>query len=133
MNTQSALLSPAALSAAAGVGRETLRFYEEKGLVLPTCRTASGYRQYNRGAVDLILFIKETQAAGFSLKEIAELLDMRAKATNTCSNVSSALTSKKSAIEAEIASLQRKISILDNMNRRCCPSPAASSPCSFVP
>jgi DNA-binding transcriptional MerR regulator len=133
MNANTISLSSGELSAATGVGRETLRFYEEKGLVVPVGRTTAGYRRYDRSAIALISFIKETQHAGFSLKEIDELLQLRAQSMNTCGNVSDALTRKVSAIEEEIATLQRKRALIESMNLSCCPSPSPTTPCSFVP
>jgi DNA-binding transcriptional MerR regulator len=131
MNANTAMLSPSELSEATGVGRETLRFYEAKGLVTPANRTAAGYRQYSHSAVELIGFIKKTQQAGFSLKEIDGLLQLRAKTTNTCGDVSNALAQKISAIEDQIAALHRKRALLDSMNMSCCPSPSPTKACSF--
>jgi DNA-binding transcriptional MerR regulator len=127
------LLGTTELADAAGVGRETLRFYEEKGLVTPLRRTAAGYRQYDRSAIEVIGFIKETQNAGFTLKEIDELLQLRAKAINTCGNVSDSLLRKVTTIDEEIASLQRKRALIQSMNANCCPSPSPAKTCSFVP
>jgi MerR family Zn(II)-responsive transcriptional regulator of zntA len=131
MKANTAMLSPSELSEATGVGRETLRFYEEKGLVIPVNRTAAGYRQYSHSAIELIGFIKKTQQAGFSLKEIDGLLQLRAKTTNTCGDVSDALAHKISAIDEEIAVLHRKRALIDSMNTSCCPSPSPTKPCSF--
>jgi len=125
-------LSSAAVAKAAGVGRETLRFYEEKGLVKPLNRTAAGYRQYSPAAVALIGFIKETQQAGFSLKEIQELLQLRSTAMNTCSNVSEVLNRKLGSIDDEIANLQRKRAIIHSMVSECCASEGGRS-CGLVP
>ena len=61
----------------AGVNIETVRFYEREGLIPEPPRKASGYRQYSPDFVKRILFIKRAQTLGFSLKEIAELLDLR--------------------------------------------------------
>ena len=58
----------------AGVGVETLRYYEREGLVKEPPRRVSGYRQYPEDVVKRIHFIKRAQELGFSLKEIAELL-----------------------------------------------------------
>jgi MerR family mercuric resistance operon transcriptional regulator len=61
------------LAAAGGVGVETIRFYQRKGLLTQPAR-AGGIRRY--GAVDLrrLRFIRQAQAAGFTLSEIGELL-----------------------------------------------------------
>jgi MerR family copper efflux transcriptional regulator len=126
------LLSTNDVAKAAGVGRETMRFYEEKGLVTPISRTAAGYRQYAPTAVALITFIKDTQQAGFSLKEIQELLELRATAANTCNNVSAVLQRKAAAIASEIETLQRKQSIIESMASECC-RPGGTQTCGLIP
>ncbi len=61
---------------AAGVGVETIRYYERRGLVPQPGRAMGGYRRYGRGHVDRIRFIKRAQALGFSLEEVATLLEL---------------------------------------------------------
>lgn len=65
------------LAAAAGVSPDALRYYERRGLLEPTGRRASGYREYPPGAVGVVRFIKHAQALGFSLAEVEELLRLR--------------------------------------------------------
>jgi MerR family transcriptional regulator, copper efflux regulator len=67
----------------AGVGVETLRYYEREGLVKEPPRRDSGYRQYPEDVVKRIHFIKRAQELGFSLKEIAELLALRVGSVRT--------------------------------------------------
>jgi MerR family copper efflux transcriptional regulator len=62
------------LAKAAGVGIDTVRFYERAGLMPPAARTASGYRTYAEADVERLRFIRRAKALGFSLEEIAELL-----------------------------------------------------------
>ena len=126
------LLSTSDVAKAAGVGRETMRFYEEKGLVTPISRTGAGYRQYAPAAVARITFIKGTQQAGFSLKEIQELLDLRTTAANTCNNVGQALQRKAEFIAAEIEGLKRKQAIIESMSADCCRQ-GGMQPCALVP
>lgn len=114
------LLSTSDVMKRAGVGRETLRFYEEKDLVKPVSRTAAGYRQYAPSSVQLIAFIKDTQQAGFSLQEIQELLKLRATAMNTCNNVNALLDGKRRAIDDAITAWQRKRTVIDAMMADCC-------------
>jgi len=59
---------------AAGVGIETIRYYERRGLVPQPGKAAGAYRRYGAGHVDRIRFIKRAQALGFSLEEIETLL-----------------------------------------------------------
>lgn len=61
---------------AAGVGVETIRYYERRGLVPQPGRATGAYRRYGRGHVDRIRFIKRAQALGFSLEEVATLLEL---------------------------------------------------------
>src|SRR5690349_19468875 len=114
------LLTTADVMKAAAVGRETLRFYEERGLIKPTTRTAAGYRKYTPAILEVIAFIKETQQAGFSLQEIQELLTLRATAANTCDNVGTLLNNKRQLIDQEISAWQRKRTIIDTMIANCC-------------
>ncbi|MBP3960561.1 heavy metal-responsive transcriptional regulator [Gemmata sp. G18] len=61
----------------AGVGVETLRFYEREGLLPEPTRRTSGYRQYPADAVTRVQFIRRAQLLGFQLKDIKELLALR--------------------------------------------------------
>jgi Cu(I)-responsive transcriptional regulator len=66
------------LASATGVGVETVRFYERKGLLNAPARRLSGYREYDDEAVERLRFIRRAQQVGFTLKEIRELLALRA-------------------------------------------------------
>jgi DNA-binding transcriptional MerR regulator len=57
----------------AGVHRETLRYYERRGLIPPPPRRPSGYRAYPSETVERVRLIKWAQGLGFTLREIAEL------------------------------------------------------------
>ena len=58
----------------AGVNVETLRYYERRGLLPAPERTPSGHRRYDEETVRFLRAIKEAQAVGFTLAEIAEYL-----------------------------------------------------------
>lgn len=66
------------LAKQAGVGIDTVRFYERAGLLPRAQRSASGYRLYAVGDADRLRFIRRAKALGFSLEEIAELLQLNA-------------------------------------------------------
>jgi MerR family mercuric resistance operon transcriptional regulator len=61
---------------AAGVGVETVRYYERRGLVPQPARAAGAYRHYGTGHVHRIRFIKRAQDLGFTLEEIESLLEL---------------------------------------------------------
>ena len=58
----------------AGVNVETLRYYERRGLLPAPERAPSGHRRYDEETVRFLCAIKEAQAVGFTLAEIAERL-----------------------------------------------------------
>jgi MerR family mercuric resistance operon transcriptional regulator len=65
------------VAAEAGVNIQTLRYYERLGLLPEPQRRSSGYRAYDHDTVRLVRFIKRAQELGFTLREIAELIDLR--------------------------------------------------------
>jgi MerR family mercuric resistance operon transcriptional regulator len=70
-------ISVGALAAAAGVGVETIRFYQRRGLVPLPARPPRGARAYSRDIVDRVRFIKAAQSWGFSLQDVADLLRLQ--------------------------------------------------------
>lgn len=78
MNPSMQNLTIGRLAKRAGVGIDTVRFYERAGLLPKPLRTASGYRLYGRDDVSRLRFIRRSKALGFSLGEISELLALSA-------------------------------------------------------
>lgn len=64
------------IAEAAGVGVETIRYYERRGLVCQPSRVAGAIRRYGKEHADRIRFIKRAQMLGFSLEEVATLLEL---------------------------------------------------------
>lgn len=99
------------LAGKAGVGVETVRFYQRKGLVAEPAR-AGGIRRYDARDVERIRFIRRAQTAGFSLAEIAELIALdagedRARARELARVRIAALDEKIAELQAARASLSR--------------------------
>src|SRR5262245_19225867 len=94
----------------AGVGVETVRFYERQGLLQEPARKDSGYRQYPEDVVARLRFIKRAKELGFALKEIKELLALRVDPGTTCAEV-------KRRAEAKIADVDEKIQTLQRIKR----------------
>lgn len=61
---------------AANLSIDTVRFYERSGLLKPPPRTAGGYRLYRQDDIDRLRFIQRAKALGFTLEEIAQLLQL---------------------------------------------------------
>ena len=91
----------------AGVGVETVRFYERQGLLAEPQRMASGYRQYGDEAVVVLRFIRRAKELGFTLNEIKGLLALRLDGAATRSDVRTQALAKVDGIEAKIRDLQR--------------------------
>ena len=103
----------------AGVGVETVRFYERQGLLEEPHRRASGYRQYDDEAVAVLRFIRRAKELGFTLKEIKGLLGLRLDSTATRSDVRREARAKVADIEARIADLQRMRDVLQTLIEKC--------------
>lgn len=95
------------LADAAGVGRETVRFYEREGLVPDPRGSGVGYRLYAPEAVARLRFIRRAQELGFTLGEISELLELRAEDEAACEAVEVRARRKRADVESKIEDLGR--------------------------
>ena len=93
------------LARRAGVGIDTVRYYERSGLLAPNTRLASGYRRYSDAEVSRLRFIRRAQALGFSLKEIGDLLAVSSK--RDVASVKRSAMAKLADVENRIAELER--------------------------
>lgn len=104
------------LAKAAGVGVETVRYYQSRGLLrVPAAN--GGFRVYPAATVDRIAFIKRAQALGFSLDEVRTLLDLEDGRNRRA--VQSVTQARLTQIEDKIADLQRMRSVLSDLLDRC--------------
>jgi DNA-binding transcriptional MerR regulator len=94
-----------ALARRAGVGIDTVRYYERSGLLLPRTRLASGYRRYSPAEVARLRFIRRAQGLGFTLKEVRDLLALSRR--RDVAQVKRAAQAKLRDVEQRIASLQQ--------------------------
>ncbi|MEO9249360.1 heavy metal-responsive transcriptional regulator [Citricoccus nitrophenolicus] len=93
------------LAAAAGTSTKTLRFYEEQGLLLAPDRTPAGYRNYDSTALDRLDFIRRGQAAGLTLAQIQQVLEIRDGGQAPCGHVRDLLDQRLADIEDQLRSL----------------------------
>lgn len=94
------------LAAAAGVNLQTLRYYERRGLLKPAGRRPSGYREYAPDAVRRLRFIKRAQELGFTLREIHELLALRAGTAGQRERTRTAVAGKLAEMDGKIRDLK---------------------------
>ena len=95
------------LADAADVGRETVRFYERRGLLPQPPRTDSGYRNYPPESVERLRFIRRAQGLGFTLEEIAELLALRVDEVAACGTVEARARAKLTKVAQKLTDLRR--------------------------
>ena len=112
-------LTVSKLAKAAGVGIETIRFYERRGLLDPPPRRASGYRIYPESTVPRILFIRRAQRLGFTLNEIRELIALDKDQSAECGTLLERTEHKIATIEQKITDLQRMRTALQDLHRQC--------------
>jgi DNA-binding transcriptional MerR regulator len=89
------------------VNVETLRYYERRGLLPTPDRTPSGHRRYDEETVRFLGAIKEAQAVGFTLAEIAEYLRAARRSTAPSEALRVRMAAKIDQIDARIAALRR--------------------------
>ena len=102
-------LRPGQVAAEAGVNRETLRYYERRGLLRPSDRTLGGHRVYRPEAVTLLRVIKTAQRLGFTLDEVSELLDVGAadgRGARADAGLRARAVDKLAEVEQKIADLR---------------------------
>jgi MerR family mercuric resistance operon transcriptional regulator len=106
----------ARLGAAADVGVETVRYYQRRGL-LAVPPSAGAVRRY--GAEDLrrLRFIRRAQAAGFTLEEIGELLEL--DRTDDRVRVRAMAAERLTALDARIAELEQSRAALERLRNTC--------------
>ena len=100
----------------AGVGVETVRYYERRGLLVQP-PTVAGYRRYDANHLERLNFIKRAQGVGFTLEEIAELLTLNDTRDH---HLARTLASEKVAsIETRIAQLGKVADALRHLVHEC--------------
>ncbi|HVB55973.1 MAG TPA: MerR family transcriptional regulator [Candidatus Acidoferrales bacterium] len=105
------------LAEAAGVGVETIRFYQRSGLLPEPERPPSGYREYAEEDARRIRFIKRAQTLGFSLADIAGLLKL--DGPQTCSVTHDLALEKLHVVEEKITALTAIQDALQQLARQC--------------
>jgi MerR family mercuric resistance operon transcriptional regulator len=117
----------------AGVGVETIRFYERKGLIKqPKKEFSEGFRSYSQDEALKIRFIKRAQELGFTLREIKELLDLNTNPRATCDDVRILAETKISEIEQKIKDLKQMKASVRQLEKACSDSRKAVACCRII-
>ena len=105
------------LSQAGGVGVETVRFYQRKGLLAVPRGDAPAGRHYDEEDLRRLRYIKQAQTAGFTLAEIAELMDLHS--TDDRPRAREMARERIAALDAQIAALQAARGSLAKLAHDC--------------
>jgi MerR family mercuric resistance operon transcriptional regulator len=117
----------------AGVGVETVRFYERRGLITQPRRPLDGgFRDYPAEIVDRIRFIRQAQDLGFALKEVDELLSLRSDPSTDCADVRERARAKLEEVNQKIVRLIAIRSALEGLVDACPGQGPAARCCSIL-
>jgi MerR family mercuric resistance operon transcriptional regulator len=117
------------LAREAGVGVETIRFYERRGLLAQPDKPPQGHRRYGPEALRDLRFIRKAKDLGFTLAEIRDLLDLFQGEGATCGEAARRARAKQAEVRERIAELQEMEAALVRAAEACeacdpaCPCP----------
>jgi DNA-binding transcriptional MerR regulator len=100
------LLKVGAVAKAAGVGVQTLHYYERLGLLPKPQRSTANYRLYSSDAIRRVQFIKKAQAIGMTLEETKQILDLKDHGREPCRQVAELGEKHLREINARLAQLR---------------------------
>lgn len=102
-----------------GCQSETVRFYEQKGLLPPPVRSQANYRLYDASHAERLHFIRRCRSLGMSLNEVETLLGYQDQPERSCSGVNALVDHQLSEIERQIRELNALRTELSNLRARC--------------
>ena len=113
------VLTRGALASKTGCNIETIRYYEQIGMLPPPPRSEGGRRLYGQNLIKRLNFVLRSRDLGFTLEEIRELLRMVDDKNFTCAQVDVLAQKHLQDIRRKIAALKRLESTLETMTARC--------------
>ena len=116
------------LAKAAGVGVETVRYYQRRGLLAEPARPHGGVRRYGDEDLRRLRFIRSAQTAGFTLNEIKELLDL--DASDDRARARQLASARVAELDAKIAELREAREALAGLASAC--ASKRSGPCPIL-
>lgn len=116
------------LSSKTGCKPETIRYYEQVGLLHEPVRSESGYRLYDYDSLKRLWFILHSRELGFNQESIRELLNLVDKGAYTCEQVEAMVKGQLKEIRLKITQLKVLESVLDDMAKKCQKGKAPNCP-----
>ncbi|SEO09345.1 MerR family transcriptional regulator [Palleronia pelagia] len=102
-----------------GTKVQTIRYYEQIGLMPEPGRTAGGQRRYGEDELDRLAFVRHARQLGFTLEAIRELLDLSDEPDRSCENAAAIARRQLRQVEQRIARLEALRTELKRMVREC--------------
>lgn len=103
----------------AGLAIDTIRYYEREGLLPAPARRPSGYRDYPADTVKRLRFIRRAKDLGFTLGEIADLLQLTERSQHDMAGMKQAAEAKLTLVKAKLSELERMRKALQQMVTAC--------------
>ena len=97
---------------------KTIRYYESIGLLPEPARTSGNYRDYGEDFVGRLAFIKDSQAAGLTLADIASIVEMKEAGRSTCDHTRQLVDRHLEEIDAQIAALEANRRVMVALKER---------------
>ena len=113
------MLTIGTLARRAGTKVQTIRYYEQIGLMPEPRRTDGGQRRYSDAASDRLAFIRHSRQLGFSLEAVRELLDLSDDPDQPCAEADSIAQRQLKQVERRIARLEALRAELQRMIQDC--------------
>ncbi|WP_157019636.1 MerR family transcriptional regulator [Mesorhizobium xinjiangense] len=113
------MLAIGTLAKRTGTKVQTIRYYEQIGLLPEPGRTEGGQRRYDEEDLDRLAFIRHARQLGFTLEAIRELLDLSDNPGRPCADVDRIAHRQLKEVEARIARLEALRAELKRMLREC--------------
>lgn len=113
-----------------GVKVATIRYYEQVGLLRAAERTAGNHRHYSADEIARLAFIRQARELGFSISSIRELLDLRERPDQSCSDAHRIARLRLNEVTGRIETLLRLRSTLEAIVGSCRQEPG--SPCGII-
>lgn len=113
------LLTRGALAARSGCNVETIRYYEQIGILPAPPRSQGGHRLYGHDLIKRLTFVRRSRELGFTLEEIRQLLRLVDGGNYTCAQIETLAHEHARDIRQKIADLKKLKSALETMASHC--------------
>lgn len=104
---------------ATGCKVQTIRYYEQIGLLQPAARSAGNHRRYQRTHLERLAFIRRARALGFPLESVRALLELADQPDRSCASVDAVAREHSAIIAERIACLKKLKQELDRVVQEC--------------